>query len=1274
MPRLKLPQSFYEDPKSTKESSSSKKKVDEKQTSISSFFTPLSTTTTSNTSETPNQPSTLPKDNKTTPTTTTTNTKKNQPKDTDSPSKTPTPTKSKSPTPAKKKTNSKVVNDEDDILDDLNTDENNENEKSDSFSRLSKRRSTRVDTSSFLNVLSSDSEDDKPSKKKNSTIGKKRKNKEEEDYESEEEEESEDDYVSDNDATEDEESEEEEVKKKPVRKNNSNPKSSSTKSKPMDIDQLDSFQFKKKTTPTKNSKKGQDEDEYQNISIDLEDLDKMDEDDENSNENNNGEWIKISDRVSLPPGTPSFKNNPTAGKKLLKALEEYQKRKEEAASGVHGKRGEDGEEEEEEEEKPKGKGRAAGKSTKANTVKYTPLEQQYLDIKKANPDTLLMVECGYRYRFFGEDAEIANKVLNIYCYMAKNFFNASVPTHRVFFHLRRLIMAGYKVGIVEQTETAAIKAASSSKSQPFSRKLTRIYTSSTFIDDVNDDSAPENSSPNYLVSFYETTEKKGGDPTISFIAVSISTGEIIYDCFVDNILRSQLETILTHLKPSEILLPPESHFSELSKKCLKHYCKSQNIRTQTMSQDLYNFDVALTNLNEFYESHNLEAVVDSIRSFLKESQIICLGVLYCYLKQFIQFSTILKLSSNFKPFRIVNHLILPHSTIKNLEILANEYDGTEKGSLFWTLNRTQTCSGRRLFINWVCKPLNKLNLIKERQDAVTELLKGISTNSHALESIQNLFKSGIPDLQRNLSRIYYKSQCSPKEFLSTMESFQRISKVFTEISESKPFQSKILVDLFKMEESKDGGPDNRLISRINYFLSSIRADKANECIAVSSEKSAIWTDLSKYPKIQECQETIASITSSFDKHLKEARKETGKPTLEYIHMPKLNLEYLIEVPVAHKKIPKDWTKVSATQKLVRYHSPFILEKLKELALSRDLQKVAAQEAWMAFLSEVIEDYSLFSNFINKLSNLDCLLSLAKVSNRDGYTCPEFKESPGVQIQEGRHPIIESLLTAACPYVPNSISLDHNAERSMIITGPNMGGKSSFIRQTSLIVIMAQIGCYVPAESCKMGVFDAIYTRMGAHDDIATGSSTFFVELQETSEILRNATPNSLVILDELGRGTSTHDGVSIAYATLKYITEKLKSFCLFVTHYPLLADLEHSYPGIVGNYHMGFIEEPVTEQDPIPKVVFLYKVTKGAAKNSYGLNVATIAGVPKQIIMEAAKKSDEMKTSISEKAALTATNNNFEIQQLKSLLSNKQNLQSTDLINQIKQIQINLKK
>ncbi|KYR02846.1 hypothetical protein DLAC_00314 [Tieghemostelium lacteum] len=1018
----------------------------------------------------------------------------------------------------------------------------------------------------------------------------------------------------------------------------------------------------------------------------------------------NGEMVSygITGRVLLPQGTPTFQRDLKSGKKLMKSFDTLQKLRE-ANNAKSAQVFEEGMEQQSDSEDDKKKKKPTAASAKSKgKVTYTPLEQQYMQLKKDNPDTLLMIECGYKFVFFGEDAEVANKVLNIYSYVKKNFLNASIPIQRLSFHLRRLVMAGYKVGVVEQTETAALKAASTSKSKPFERKLSRVYTSSTFIDDQIEDSLDgtiQDCSSNYMISFYEEPIFKSGvdsgESVISFVAVSVKTGEILYDTFKDDLMRNQLSTLLTHLKPNEILMPPTQDvsqkdtspdttktsttkskttvkplMSELTKKYLKLYYKENSVRVQTMNELLFDYDRALLDLMEFFGDEQ-ESKYQEIKKKLQNGELVCLGVLMQYLKQFIQFSQIFEVLENFKSFKETSHLIMPHSTLVNLEILQNESDKSERGSLFWVMNKTKTHSGKRLFYNWICKPLSHQDAIVSRQEAVDDILRHLKCNSKAYQHIQKLFKSSIPDLQKNLSRIYYRSQCTPKEFVGTLEAFKRVVESFNLIiQEPDSFKSALLQSqIFNPKDNEN------LMERIKQHLGSLNLEQANEYSTISCEKSRLWKDPNKYPKLLETINQVDQVKEALNGHLKKIRKDLSKPTLEYVHMPKLNYEYLIELPLSFKSIPKDWEKVgNSTTKVARYQSPFIKEQLKLLGQGKETLQIQSQEAWLNFLTEFTNDYVLFSKFIQRLAILDCLVSLGQMSATDGYCKPQFTTEPQISIVAGRHPIVEQLLQEGS-YQPNSIELTA-LQKVQILTGPNMGGKSSFIRQTSLIVIMAQMGCYVPAQSCKLSVVDGIYTRMGAHDEIAKGSSTFFVELQETSEILRKATPRSLVILDELGRGTSTHDGVAIAYSTLKYITEKLKCFCLFVTHYPSIAQLENEYPQMVSNYHMSFIErkEKLTDDIEISRVVFLYQTVKGAATNSYGLNVATLSGIPKPVLIQATLKSNELKQTIQSRNQSNSDNNASEksneiIENLKKLLLNKNN---NNLLVKLKELQIKI--
>lgn len=351
-----------------------------------------------------------------------------------------------------------------------------------------------------------------------------------------------------------------------------------------------------------------------------------------------------------------------------------------------------------------------------------------------------------------------------------------------------------------------------------------------------------------------------------------------------------------------------------------------------------------------------------------------------------------------------------------------------------------------------------------------------------------------------------------------------------------------------------------------------------------------------------------------------------------------------------KTVPCDWIKISATKQVSRFRTPFVEVKFKLLCQWREQLSICCQEAWLEFLALFSEACARYRRAVCHIATLDCLFSLATVASQRGFIRPVVKDCGAhIYIKQGRHPVLDTLLSENEQFVPNDTHMDVNSNRCMIITGPNMGGKSSYIKQVALIVILAQVGSFVPAEEARVGVLDAVFTRMGATDSIYKGQSTFMVELQETSDIIAQATSKSLVILDELGRGTSTHDGTAIAYATVHHFISKIASLTLFVTHYPSLAELDRFFPNQVTNNHMAFMtseeqgttcaeggegEDNNVACPVVPSVTFLYHLVNGAAARSYGLNVARLAGIPNEIINTAAAKSREMENLIMSRRSI----------------------------------------
>ncbi|XP_058916632.1 DNA mismatch repair protein Msh3 isoform X5 [Kogia breviceps] len=872
---------------------------------------------------------------------------------------------------------------------------------------------------------------------------------------------------------------------------------------------------------------------------------------------------------------------------------------------------------------------------------YTPLELQYLEMKQQQKDAILCVECGYKYRFFGEDAEIAARELNIYCHLDHNFMTASIPTHRLFVHVRRLVAKGYKVGVVKQTETAALKAIGDNKSSLFSRKLTALYTKSTLIgedvnplvkldDAVNVDEIMTDTSTSYLLCIYENKEnvkdKKKGNVFIGLVGVQPATGEVVFDSFQDSASRSELETRILCLQPVELLLPSDlSEQTEmLIHKTTAVSVRDDRIRVERMDNMYFEYSHAFQEVTEFYA----KVVVDSkgSQSFSGiinlEKPVICsLAAIIRYLKEF-NLEKMLSKPKNFKQLSgEMEFMTINGTTLRNLEILQNQTDMKTKGSLFWVLDHTKTSFGRRKLKKWVTQPLLKLREINARLDAVSEVLH---SESSVFGQIENHLRK-LPDIERGLCSIYHK-KCSTQEFFLIVKTLYHLKSEFQALipAVNSHVQSELL-QTFISEIPE-------LLSPVEHYLKIL-----NEQAAKIGDKTELFKDLSHFPLIKKRKDEIQEVTDKIQTHLQEIRKILNNPSVQYVTVS--GQEFMIEVKnSAVSCIPTDWVKVGSTKAVSRFHSPFIVENYRHLNQLREQLVLDCSAEWLNFLENFSEHYHSLCKAVHHLATVDCIFSLAKVAKQGDYCRPTLQEERKIIIKNGRHPVIDMLLGDQDQYVPNSTNLLGDSERVMIITGPNMGGKSSYIKQVALITIMAQIGSYVPAEEATIGIVDGIFTRMGAADNIYKGQSTFMEELSDTAEIIRKATSQSLVILDELGRGTSTHDGIAIAYATLEHFIRDVKSLTLFVTHYPPVCELEKSYSQQVGNYHMGFlVNEDESKQDPgeedqVPDfVTFLYQITRGVAARSYGLNVAKLADVPGEILKKAASKSKELEGLVNMK-------------------------------------------
>jgi DNA mismatch repair protein MSH3 len=895
--------------------------------------------------------------------------------------------------------------------------------------------------------------------------------------------------------------------------------------------------------------------------------------------------------------------------------------------------GEDVDMDDDEEEAPKAtKGKKGGKK-----AALTPMMKQYLDIKRQNLDTVILYEVGYKFQIYGEDARIASKELGIFCIPGKfrydehpseahldNLAKASFPVHRLRVHVKRLVQANHKVGVVRQLETAALKAVGNNRNAPFVRKLTNLYTKGTYVDDIDElasgGSESGAQSTGYLLCLTETNAKGWGTDEkvqVGFVAVQPATGDIVYDDFEDGFMRSEIETRLLHIAPAEFLIVGD--LSRATDKLVQHLSASKtNIfgdkarverveKPKTMAAEAYshisNFYADKMMSSQDDSSNGQGAVLDKVHQ-LSEHVTICLSAMITYLKDY-GLEHVFDLTKYFQPFSARSYMLLNGNTLSSLEIYQNQTDHSSRGSLFWTMDRTKTRFGQRLLRKWIGRPLIQKASLEERIAAVEELKEGERTRP--VDKLTHILSKIKTDLEKALLRIYYK-KCSRSELLSALQALQNISGEYLNVKsvDDTGFHSTLL---------------SAAVAKVPMIYESVSGflEKIDPQAAKDNDKYSFFREGHEADDINDYKLSIASVEDDLNAHRKEAAAKIGTSKVDYVTVS--GIEYLIEVKKKspqEKRVPASWQQSSSTKAVTRFHTPEVRRMMQERDQYKESLAAACDTAFMRFLDEVSSKYQDLRDCIQALATLDALLSLATLASQPGYVKPTFTDEIELSITGGRHPMVEQLLLDS--YVPNDVHLSQNSTRALLVTGPNMGGKSSYVRSVALIAIMGQIGSYVPAAEARLGMLDAVFTRMGAFDNMLKGESTFMVELNECSDILKSATPRSLVILDELGRGTSTFDGVAIAEAVLDYVTRDLQSLTLFITHYQHLARLQNRFDnGELKNVHMRFEEVAGSKE-----VVFLYEVAEGTSHRSYGLNVARLAQVPEKVIEVAEGKSREL--------------------------------------------------
>lgn len=790
-------------------------------------------------------------------------------------------------------------------------------------------------------------------------------------------------------------------------------------------------------------------------------------------------------------------------------------------------------------------------------AKTTPMIAQYLEIKQEYHDCILFFRLGDFYEMFFEDAVTASREMEIVLTSresgAERIPMCGVPYHALSGYLAKLLNKGYKVAICEQVEDPK-EAKGIVK-----REVIRVVTPGT----VTEDQLLSEKANNYLVALATHNQYRG------LAYVDISTGEFR----TTQVLKSQMQLIaseLTRIKPAEIYLS-----SSESDEMINLY-KISNTLITTGNSGVFEFQKAYRSLLEHFQLQNLY----SFGCEELPAALIAAGAILQYLQD-TQKSTLFHLRK-VVTYETGEFMVLDPATRRNLELTKTLRTNDLNGSLLNVLDSTVTAMGGRLLRNWLEQPLTNLEPIMERQNAVTTLSLNMDTRELLRESLQKTY-----DLQRILSKLSGNS-ANARDLLA-------LRNTVTEIPIIKQILTKFDTERIVL-----------LKSQLNSLsdLSSLLADSLVEDPPLTIKEGGMIK--SSYHSELEHFITASTQGRSWVAELEQAERErTGIKSLKIGYNQVFG--YYIEVTKSNlSQVPSDYIRKQTLANGERY----INQKLKEyedLILNAHEKSIALEyQIFLEIRTKVLDNIDALQTNAAILAELDSLLSLAEVAVRNNYARPDFNLSGKIQIIDGRHPVVEKMFPSG-NYVPNDTFLDLQDNRTQVITGPNMAGKSTYMRQVALIVLLAHIGSFVPAKNADISLVDRIFTRVGASDDLATGQSTFMVEMNEVAYILNHASERSFIILDEIGRGTSTFDGLSIAWAVIEFINNpnRIGAKTLVATHYHELTELENKFDGIK-NYH-------VAVQRDGEEINFLRKIMTGSTEQSYGIEVAGLAGLPSEI-------------------------------------------------------------
>lgn len=837
--------------------------------------------------------------------------------------------------------------------------------------------------------------------------------------------------------------------------------------------------------------------------------------------------------------------------------------------------------------------------------KFSPFETQYWQIKQNLWDTVVFFKKGKFYELYENDATIGHQLFDLKLTDRVNMRMVGVPEMSLNHWATQFVAKGFKIARVDQQESALAKQMRerggekpgkvAKEDKIIRRELACILTSGTLVDG----SMLQDDMSTFCVSIKES--ERDGLPAFGISFVDTATGQFFLSDFVDDVDMTKFETFIAQTRPQELLL---------EKSCVS-VGVSRILKNSTGPTTLWNYlkpgkefwsaDATCRELDasKYFVSEtkeNLEAWPKALREVKdKELLMSSFGALIQYLRTLKIEHDLLTLGnfSWYDPIKMASSLVLDGKTLINLEVFANSFDGGADGTLFMLLNRCITPFGKRMFKQWVCHPLMDPIKINDRLDAVESLNADTTVRDRFTSQLTKL-----PDLERMISRIH-AGNCKAQDFVRVLDGFEHIA-----------YTMGLVKDVGSGE-----GVIGSLISSMPDLDGALKQWKGAFDHSKAKTEGVLVPEHGVEEDFDNSQASIENILKDLDSILQSTRKELKSTAIVY----RDNGKEIYQLEVSAKiKVPQHWDQMSATQKVRRYYTPELRDLVRQLQEAQEIHSQIVKEVASRFFERFDQEYKIWLAAVHIVAQLDCLISLAKASSTLGEpSCrPEFVdgERSMIEFEDLRHPCMLSNVT---DFIPNDVKLGGDSANINLLTGANAAGKSTILRMTCIAVIMAQIGCYVPASFARLTPVDRIMSRLGANDNIFAAQSTFFVELSETKKILFEATPRSLVILDELGRGTSSWDGVAVAQAVLHHLATHIGAVGFFATHYHSLAEEFAAHPE-VRNKRMR-----IQVDGSARRVTFLYKLEDGVAEGSFGMHCAAMCGIPGKVIERAEEAAKE---------------------------------------------------